>query len=258
MDNEATRLINDGDMNNVKSNPSSQNDSSAEEKRKVNPIAAAAGGFVAGAGAGVGATAYATHTNEPLVVEEVTNEEEENKELESMEQEQENTPTEDTPAAEPTPTHEDKAPSHTETTAQLSEPSNTAEVTAHNEPAMQTVAADAEMIEAEPVDNEIHVLGVQAVETEDGHIMNVALLESGGEQAMLVDIDNNGRMDVLLHDANHDGMIQEQEVTDISQAGIGVEDLMAAQMQQQEADLYYASNNDMPDYINDADCTMEV
>ena len=258
MDNEATRLINDGDMNSVKSNPSSQNDSAAEEKRKVNPIAAAAGSFVAGAAAGVGATTYATHTAEPLVVEEVTNEEEENKGQESMEQEQENTPTEETPSAEHTSAHEDKAPSHSEPTAQLSEPSNTAEVTAHNEPAMQTVAADAEMIEAEPVDNEIHVLGVQAVETEDGHIMNVALLESGGEQALLVDIDNNGRMDVLLHDANHDGMIQEQEVTDISQAGIGVEDLMAAQMQQQEADLYYASNNDMPDYINDADCTMEV
>ena len=240
MDNETTRLINDGDMNNVKSNPSSQNDSSAEEKRKVNPIAAAAGGFVAGAAAGAGATAYATHTNEPLAVEEVVNEEEENKEQENEAPEQDN------------------AHSYSEPTPHNSEPSNTIEVTAYNEPAIQPVEADAEMIEVEPVDNEIHVLGVQAVETVDGQIMNVALLESGGDQALLVDIDNNGRMDVFVHDANHDGMIQEHEVTDISQAGIGVEDLMAAQMQQQEAEIYYASNYDLPDYINDADCTMEV
>lgn len=257
MDNETTRLINDGDISNAKSNVASN-----EEKRRINPAAAAAGGFVAGAAAGVGATAYATRSEEPLPVEDVN--EEENKEIETETPEQEANHVEETLQPEENNSQQNvstpkSAPvSHSEPTSHQTAAATTIEVTPQEVSVTEEIPADAEMIEAEPVDNEIHVLGVQAVETEDGHIMNVALLESGGEQALLVDIDNNGRMDVLLHDTNHDGMIQEQEVTDISQAGIGVEDLMAAQMQQQEADLYYASNNDMPDYINDADCTMEV
>ncbi|MDE6408840.1 MAG: hypothetical protein K2K81_01150 [Muribaculaceae bacterium] len=257
MDNETTHLINDGEIKNVNSNPSSHNNSNVEEKRKANPIATAAGGFVAGAVAGAGATAYATHTNERLAVEEVANEEDNNQELENEIQEQGNTTTEERPAVEPTPVHEDKAPYHSEPSTHHSESSNTLEVTAHDEPAIQPVTANAEMIDGTPVDNEIRVLGVETVQTEDGHIMNVALLENAGDHALLVDVDNNGRMDVLLHDDNRDGMIQEQEVYDISGANLEVADLLQAHAQQ-ESDVFYASTDDLPDYVNDADCIMEV
>ncbi|MDE6560460.1 MAG: hypothetical protein K2K75_03670 [Muribaculaceae bacterium] len=120
-----------------------------------------------------------------------------------------------------------------------------------------TVQANAEMIAAEPVDNEIRVLGVEAVQNDYGQIMNVALVECEGDQALLVDVDNNGSIDVLIHDDNFDGQIQETEVQDISGAGLEVADLLQAQAAQ-EGDVYYASCDDMPDYVNDADSIMTV
>lgn len=127
----------------------------------------------------------------------------------------------------------------------------------HNEPAPEVVATNAEMIDVEPVDNEIRVLGVEAVQDGEGNIMNVALVECEGDQALLVDVDNNGSIDVLLHDDNADGQLQKTEIHDISGAGLEVADLMQAQAAQ-EGDILYASNDDMPDYVNDADSIMTV
>lgn len=138
-------------------------------------------------------------------------------------------------------TMEHHEPTHLEATAESSEP----------------IPANAEMIAAEPVDNEIRVLGVEAVQNGYGEIMNVALVDCEGDQALLIDVDNNGVMDVLLHDDNYDGEIQESEVHDISGAGLEVADLLQAQAAQ-EGDVFYASNDDMPDYINDADSIMTV
>ena len=87
--------------------------------------------------------------------------------------------------------------------------------------------------------------------------MNVALVECEGDQALLVDVDNNGTIDVMLHDDNGDGQLQESEMHDVSGAGIEVADLMQAQAAG-EGDLLYASNDGMPDYVNDADSTMFV
>lgn len=127
----------------------------------------------------------------------------------------------------------------------------------HHDVSPEVVPANADMISAEPVDNEIRVLGVEAVQNEDGQIMNIALVECEGDQALLVDVDNNGAIDVLLHDDNGDGQLQESEVHDISGAGLDVADLMQVHAAQQ-GDVLYASNDDMPDYINDADSIMTV
>lgn len=138
-----------------------------------------------------------------------------------------------------------------------SQATHIAEVTENPETTPEVIPANAEMISAEPVDNEIRVLGVEAVQNENGQIMNIALVECEGDQALLVDVDNNGTIDVLLHDDNRDGMLQESEVHDISGAGLEVADLLQAQAAQ-EGDVFYASNDDMPDYINDADSIMTV
>lgn len=120
----------------------------------------------------------------------------------------------------------------------------------HTESAPENV----DLISAEPVDNEIKVLGVEAVQTENGQIMNVALVENSGDQALLVDIDNDGNIDVLIHDDNNDGYLQESEIHDISEIGLNINDLQEAHAAN-SGDMLYASNDDMPDYINDADVT---
>lgn len=135
------------------------------------------------------------------------------------------------------------------------EPEQAIETQEQDEP--QPVEANAEMIADEQSDNEIRVLGVEAVETPDGQPMNIALIESQGEQALLIDINNNGKIDVMVYDQNHDGQIQEDEVHDMSEAGIEVDELARMQATQ-EGNMLYASNDDMPDYVNDADTLMTV
>ncbi|MDO4336053.1 MAG: hypothetical protein Q4C37_09570 [Bacteroidales bacterium] len=145
------------------------------------------------------------------------------------------------PSRQPSPSNTD----HAQTEAELSEP------------APEVLAVNEEMIDVEPVDNEIRVLGVETVQDDYGNIMNVALVECGGDQAILLDIDNDGTIDVLLHDDNVDGCLQESEIHDVSGANLQVADLMQAHVAQ-EGDMLYASNDTMPDYVNDADFTMNA
>jgi hypothetical protein len=119
---------------------------------------------------------------------------------------------------------------------------------------VQAEPTNVEYVSTDHVDNEIRVLGVEAVSDDEGHTMNVALVECEGDQAMMVDVDNDGTIDVIVHDDNNDGILQESEIVDISGAGIEVSDLAQAQAAT-DSGLLYASNDDMPDYINDADTT---
>lgn len=154
----------------------------------------------------------------------------------------------------------DVAPSHHSEPAHQAEPSHVdyAQTSVESvEPAPEVVAVNEEMIDVEPVDNVIHVLGVETVQDDNGNVMNVALVEHDGDQAILLDVDNDGTIDVLLHDDNADGYLQESEIYDVSDAGVEVADLMQAQAAA-EGDYLTASYDDMPDYINDADSIMSV
>ena len=155
----------------------------------------------------------------------------------------------------------DVAPTHHSTVAHNVTPTHVAEthepIIEHQETRETEVAHNAELVSEEPVNNEVRVLGVEAVQNDDGSIMNVALLENGGDHALMVDVDNDGMIEVFVHDDNFDGQIQDNEVHDIADAGIHVNDLLAAQAAQ-EGDYLAASDDGMPDYINDADSVMEV
>lgn len=136
--------------------------------------------------------------------------------------------------------------------AHHSEPSHAQESVATTETTHQTepeLTPVAEEVTPEHADNEIRILGVESVDTNYGTI-NVALLESDGDQALLVDVDNNGRMDIMMHDDNHDGDIQQSEVYDISEADLRVEELLAAQAMQDGGDSYLASA-DSQDFSSD-------
>lgn len=122
---------------------------------------------------------------------------------------------------------------------------------------VEEVGNNVELVAEEPVNGEVRVLGVEAVQNEDGSIMNVALLENSGDQALMVDVDNDGMIEVFVHDDNYDGQIQENEFHDISDAGIHMTDIMEVQSAQ-DGDFLPTSDDGMPDYINDADSIMEV
>lgn len=122
--------------------------------------------------------------------------------------------------------------------------------TTNAEPAM---AANTEMVDEQTQQGGIKVLGVEAVVDPQGNPMTVAAIEIDNDQALLVDVDNNGMMDVIMVDENHDGQISENEIYDASEAQIATADLQHHMAASQDPGMLMASNDGMPDYMNDAD-----
>lgn len=127
---------------------------------------------------------------------------------------------------------------------------NVKHVTSAEEPAM---AANTEMVDEQSQQGGIKVLGVEAVVDPQGNPMTVAAIEIDNDQALLVDVDNNGIMDVIMVDENHDGQISENEIYDASEAQISTADLQHHMAASQDPGMMMACNDGMPDYMNDAD-----
>ena len=147
----------------------------------------------------------------------------------------------ETVAGEPTA---DAKPTTTTATEEVAEVKPTAEV---------TMASNEEMVDNQSTQGGIKVLGVEAVVDPQGNPMTVAAIEIDNSQALLVDVDNNGIMDVIMVDENHDGQISENEIYDASDAGICTADLQNHMAASQDPGMMMACNDGMPDYMNDAD-----
>ena len=156
----------------------------------------------------------------------------------------------ETVAGEPTPSK----PTSTTSTEEVAEVKPEVEAapaeTTNAEPAM---AANTEMVDEQSQQGGIKVLGVEAVVDPQGNPMTVAAIEIDNDQALLVDVDNNGMMDVIMVDENNDGQISENEIYDASEAQIATADLQHHMAASQDPGMLMASNDGMPDYMNDAD-----
>ena len=135
------------------------------------------------------------------------------------------------------------------------EPTADVKPTTTTEPvnAESVMEANAEMVDEQPTQGGIKVLGVEAVVDPQGNPMTIAAIEIDNEQALMVDVDNNGIMDVIMVDENHDGQISENEIYDASDAGISTADLQNHMAASQDPGMMMACNDGMPDYMNDAD-----
>ena len=123
----------------------------------------------------------------------------------------------------------------------------------HQASPTRTTGANADDID------EVQVLGVYEKENEYGQTMEAAVLDINGERVGVVDVDGDGTADIAFSDANHNQVIEEGEVVDISSSQLQmskVEDAYIAQQQQeqmqQEQDPYaYGASNEQTDYNND-------
>ncbi len=118
--------------------------------------------------------------------------------------------------------------------------------------------------QADDDEPEVHFLGVDRMETENG-TMNVGRMVIGDQEVALVDIDDNMVFDVAISDRNDNGKIDDNEVVDISEQQLSVTDFaLAAAMQESGSDNAAQPEmanqtqqdqiaEDMPDYMNDAD-----
>ena len=110
---------------------------------------------------------------------------------------------------------------------------------------------------------EVHFLGIEQRQTDDGHIINVGHMTIEDDNVALVDFDNDFVFDVAVSDSNHNNTIENDEVRDISEAQLTVTEFavmtdaengdvgageyeMVPTQQEQIAE-------DMPDYMNEAD-----
>ena len=125
---------------------------------------------------------------------------------------------------------------------------------AHQEPQTQTNTA------SNSDNNEVQVLGVYEQTGDQGQTMEAAVVNIGGEAVAIVDQTGNGIADIAVCDANHNQVIEEGEVIDISSDQIQmstIEDQYVAQQQQeqmqQEDTFAYNASDDQSDYTNDVD-----
>lgn len=129
------------------------------------------------------------------------------------------------------------------------------------QPQVRQVSENQEEEQDEP---EVHFLGVEQIQTDDGQTINVGHMTIAEEEEVaLVDMNDDLIFDVAVSDRNHNEQIEEDEVVDISDRQLSVTDFALAAERENESEMSaqpeYASNpqdqlaEDMPDYMNDAD-----
>lgn len=105
---------------------------------------------------------------------------------------------------------------------------------------------------------DVHIVGVEQVELEDGSEVAVGYGEVDGSEALFVDTTGDGEVDTVLIDIDGDGDVGLDEVFDAEGSGLMMDQLVAeAEASSVETldDQLYA---DMPDYTNDADMSSLV
>jgi hypothetical protein len=116
-----------------------------------------------------------------------------------------------------------------------------------------STVANVDVVDEASTDDDVHVIGIYE-ENLDGQDVYIGAMEIDGNNVMLVDVDHDEVFDIAVADINADGEISENEVEDISDCGIGVEDIAVRAYMDNTNELLAA--NDMPDYMNDADVSM--
>ena len=237
--NEETRVLNQVETNPTAESRTIEDNVKNESKNEFGKRAATVGSaFVGGATGAAGAEYAQTILN----------------------QETEETPEEDKPTEQPV----EQSPKVS--SSQVSEPEVHAEEVQTEE--IQAVVeetsdmpTDATLVSYEdPIpentetnDSEVRVVGVQAVQNEDGSQAIVAGLELDGDRALVVDVNSDGTMNLFIHDDNGDGQISDEEIHDITADNVSTQAVLDDYAIQAGHEDLYMANNDMPDYMNDAD-----
>lgn len=110
-------------------------------------------------------------------------------------------------------------------------------------------------------DMTVEVLGVEQIQNEDGSVSNIGVAGINGQAVYFIDVDGqDGAFDLMAADTNGNSNLEENEITDISDQHMSVSQFQdLAQVSGNgsgtgnEVEEYYASNENLPDYVNDAD-----
>lgn len=107
----------------------------------------------------------------------------------------------------------------------------------------------------------VEVLGVEQIQNEDGSVSNIGVAGINGQAVYFIDVDGqDGEFDLMAVDLNNNNTLEENEITDISDQHMSVSQFQELAQASgngsgsgNEVEEYYASNENLPDYVNDAD-----
>lgn len=120
---------------------------------------------------------------------------------------------------------------------------------------------DVVYVDPEPVsENEVRILGLGQVEDSSGNTHEAAVFDISGNQAMIIDSDDDNVYDVLQADFNHDNQITEDEVfTNFGEQGLTVDDVKTEYEQQLAVEQQFEDDNIAQDITNtDFDNNVDV
>lgn len=80
----------------------------------------------------------------------------------------------------------------------------------------------------EVTDDEVRVVGMAVQDNGNGGVATVIGLQKGDDSALLIDVDTDGTADMLIHDDNGNGTIEDNEVHDVSAEHISTNAVMEA------------------------------
>ena len=114
------------------------------------------------------------------------------------------------------------------------------------------------MVEVEVVPNptpsqagDVQVIAVESNLDMDGQNVDVALVTVGGNNGLMIDVTQNGEVDLVSVDVNHDGNFSQNETTVVTDAHLPMptaDDIIV--------NNGIVDNGELPDYSNDNDITM--
>lgn len=247
MNNEDTLYLNN-EENQVQdtTNPNTPKAKKSGMSGKAQVAVAGAAGVAAGTVVGAGAVGVAVAANqnqeEPIA---------EAMETKTETATESNTDASDNIVVEAEPVQAKEEPQHV---THVTNNYYTTEVHNHPEPIAevsteeQLVTPVQQEIVADPVDNEVRIIGVETIHTPEGYQMDVVGVAVGDDPALLVDVDQDGYLEVFIHDDNKNGQIEENEVHDISDANIHMADLG---VQMPHDDFHMASDETPIDNFED-------
>lgn len=104
----------------------------------------------------------------------------------------------------------------------------------------------------QPVSQEstVRVVAVEEDVDLEGTVVNVAAVEVNNDRVILIDANQDGEVNLMASDDNNNGELEDDEIIDVT------EDHIAMPTQADVVDnVVLASNDELPDYSNDADIT---
>lgn len=109
-------------------------------------------------------------------------------------------------------------------------------------------------------DPDVEIIGVEHANIDGEHDSIIGTASINGQNVYFVDVDGeDDEFELMIADTNGNGQVDEGEAVDISEQHMSVshfEELAQASHssnQEEEPVQYYANNEDLPDYVNDAD-----